>query len=178
MSSTTSIATIKELQRLFAQFGFPQTLVTDNGTQFTSKDFSDFCARNGIKHLRSPPFHPQSNGQAERFVDTFKRALQKLRREGTTQDAIQTFLLHYRRTPCSMLPGGQSPAEAFLGRRLRTTLSLLKPSATTGQLQHNQKMEAQFNKHHGARPKQFERGDLVWVRDHRSGHPKWSPGRV
>ncbi|PIO72744.1 integrase core domain protein [Teladorsagia circumcincta] len=132
---------------------------------------------NGIKHLRSPPFHPQSNGQAERFVDTFKRTLQKLKGEGTTQEALQKFLFNYRRTPCSTL-SGQSPAEVFLGRRLRSTLTLLKPSEPTIELRRNQKMEAQFNKHHAARPKMFEPDDLVWTRDYRAGYPRWAKGRI
>ncbi|PIO54818.1 integrase core domain protein, partial [Teladorsagia circumcincta] len=73
MNSITTSATIRVLTKVFAQFGNPQTLITDNGTQFTSTTFANFCRRRGIKHVRSPPFHPQSNGQAERFVDTFKR---------------------------------------------------------------------------------------------------------
>ena len=71
MDRTTTTATVNQLRKLFAQFGMPELLVSDNGTQFTSARFSDFCSRNGIKHMRSPAYHPQSNGQAERFVDTF-----------------------------------------------------------------------------------------------------------
>ncbi|KHJ97228.1 integrase core domain protein [Oesophagostomum dentatum] len=74
MTSTTSLATIRDSTRLFAQFGNPETIVSDNGSQFASREFAEFCNSNGITHVRSPPFHPQSNGQAERFVDTFKRA--------------------------------------------------------------------------------------------------------
>ncbi|WKY00905.1 hypothetical protein Q1695_015148 [Nippostrongylus brasiliensis] len=177
MSSSTSSATLKELRRMFTQYGYPETLVTDNGTQFTSKDFSEFCSRNGIKHVRTPPFHPQSNGQVERFVDTFKRALQKLRGEGTIQESIQTFLFNYRRTPCPSVPGGRSPAEVFLGRRLRSTLTMLKPNKTEVR-RHDEKMEEQFNLHHGARERTFEPGDPVWVRDYRDGHPKWTPGQI
>ncbi|PIO76518.1 integrase core domain protein [Teladorsagia circumcincta] len=87
MNSITTSATIRVLTKVFAQFGNPQTLITDNGTQFTSTTFANFCRRRGIKHVRSPPFHPQSNGQAERFVDTFKRGYWK---EGfmTVQKAV------------------------------------------------------------------------------------------
>ena len=178
MSTTTSTATIKELHRIFAYFGYPRTFVTDNGIQFTSKEFADFCLEHGIKHLRSPPFHPQSNGQAERFVDTFKRAIAKLRREGeATPTAIQKFLLTYRRTPCASSPGGLSPAENFYGRRIRSQLSLLKPSATPDS-RRNEKMEEQFNRHHGTAAKDFQPKEPVWIRDYRHGHPRWIKGHV
>ncbi|PIO75462.1 integrase core domain protein [Teladorsagia circumcincta] len=81
MCSISTSATIKAMRRIFAQFGNPQTLVTDNGTQFTSAKFTEFCPHREIRHIRSPPFHPQSSGHAERFVDTFKRGLAKLKRE-------------------------------------------------------------------------------------------------
>ena len=83
--------TVRKLQEIFSRFGTPEILVSDNGTAFTSAELSDFCKQNSIQHLRSPPFHPQSNGQAERFVDTFKRALLKLKGEGSTREIIEIF---------------------------------------------------------------------------------------
>ncbi|XGW09189.1 hypothetical protein V3C99_011472 [Haemonchus contortus] len=177
MTSTTSTATLRELRRLFAQFGLPQTIVSDNGTQFTSAEFQDFCRINGIKHVRSPPFHPQSNGQAERFVDTFKRSIGKIRSKGPAVDALHTFLFTYRNTPCTASPDGRSPAENFIGRRLRSTLDLLKPSHSP-EARPDIVMEMQFNRRHGAKPKTFEPKDLVFARDFRSGQPRWSPGHV
>ncbi|XGW17344.1 hypothetical protein V3C99_002166, partial [Haemonchus contortus] len=88
MSTATGKATIRQLSRLFAQFGYPETLVSDNGSHFTSTEFTEFCKANGIAHLRSPPYYPQSNGQAEIFVDTFKRALEKLKNSETTTEAV------------------------------------------------------------------------------------------
>ncbi|RWS20269.1 Integrase domain containing protein-like protein, partial [Leptotrombidium deliense] len=44
----------------------PLEIVTDNRTSFTSKQFEDFCRNNGIKHIRSQPYHPSTNGAAER----------------------------------------------------------------------------------------------------------------
>ncbi|PIO59974.1 integrase core domain protein, partial [Teladorsagia circumcincta] len=119
MTYTTSTATLRDLRRLFAQFGLPQIIVSHTGTQFTSVEFQNFCRNNGIKHVRSPPFHQRSNGQAERFVDNFKRSLAKVENNGLTVDALQAFLFTYRNTQCTALPFGRSSAENFIGRRLR-----------------------------------------------------------
>ena len=62
---------------LFSQYGPPETLDFDNGSQFTSETFLQFCSLCYITRFWSTPFHPQSNGQAERLVDTFKRSLLK-----------------------------------------------------------------------------------------------------
>ena len=99
MNHPTSSETVRKLQEIFSRFGTPEILVSDNSTAFTSAEFSDFCKQNSIQHLRSPPFHPQSNGQAERFVNTFKRALLKLKGEGSTREIIEIFLSSYRATP-------------------------------------------------------------------------------
>ncbi|XP_058456870.1 uncharacterized protein LOC131434234 [Malaya genurostris] len=85
----------------------PVTLVSDNGTQFTSVEFANFCALNGIEHVTTAPFHPQSNGQVERFVDTFKRAVKKIQEgRGSIAEALDTFLLTYR-TILPMTPHAQ-----------------------------------------------------------------------
>ena len=91
----TATSTVETLGKIFSQHGLPNTIVSDNGTQFTSSVFSDFCSQQGIEHIRSPPYFPQSNGQAERFVDTFKRALLTCRGEGTPVEIINRFLLLY-----------------------------------------------------------------------------------
>ncbi|XP_047987206.1 uncharacterized protein K02A2.6-like [Leguminivora glycinivorella] len=69
--SSDSIITI--LRRIFASQGLPEVLVSDNGRTFTSEDFNLFLSRNHIKHIFTPPYHPASNGQIERAVQTFKK---------------------------------------------------------------------------------------------------------
>uniref|UniRef100_A0A7I4YE75 Integrase catalytic domain-containing protein n=1 Tax=Haemonchus contortus TaxID=6289 RepID=A0A7I4YE75_HAECO len=170
MSSTATSCAIRELRRLFAQSGNPQTLVKDDGKQFTSTEFNDFCSQSGIRHNKSPSFHPQSNGQAERFVDTFKRSFKKMKENLPATEALQKCVLNYRGTPCLSAPGAKSPAELFLGRQTRTKLSLLKPSVITNYSNRNRKMEEQYNRHHGARQKKFNIGDSVWVRTIVSRH--------
>jgi transposase InsO family protein len=93
MPSMMSRQTVAVLCKLCAQHCVPETVVSDNGTQFTSHEFREYCKANVISHVLSPPYHPQSNGWAERFVDTFKRGLLKLRGEGDVDKILDTFLL-------------------------------------------------------------------------------------
>ena len=71
MKSTTANATVSAVRDVFARFGLPVNVVTDNGPQFTSAEFTEFLKRNGVKHIRVAPYHPASNGAAERMVETF-----------------------------------------------------------------------------------------------------------
>ena len=75
MKGTTSGKTIEELRSIFATHGFPQVIVSDNAPNFASEEFKVFLKQNGIKHIFTPPYHPNSNGLAERAVQTFKKAL-------------------------------------------------------------------------------------------------------
>ncbi|XP_055605101.1 uncharacterized protein K02A2.6-like [Uranotaenia lowii] len=117
--STTALTTVAKVRECISRFDCPHSIVTDNGTQFTSELFAKMCQEYGIEHVRTPAFHPQSNGQAERFVDTLKRALLKMG-EKNPDEALLTFLETYRYTPNASLPQNKSPAEALLGRKIRT----------------------------------------------------------
>ena len=97
MQSTTSEKTIEALRHLFSRNGLCLQLVSDNGPQFTSDEFRKFMLTNGIKHIRSVQFHPASNGQAERFVQSMKHAMKSMGNDhGTVQDKLSRFLLAYR----------------------------------------------------------------------------------
>ena len=73
----TSQTIIDTLRSIFVTHGLPELLVSDNGPSFTSAEFQEFMKRNGIRHITSVPYHPASNGLAERAVQTFKTALKK-----------------------------------------------------------------------------------------------------
>ena len=75
LRSATAKTTTDVLRRFFAGFGLPEELVSDNGPQFTSQDFMVFCSNNGIKHTLISPYHPASNGAAERAIQVVKRRL-------------------------------------------------------------------------------------------------------
>jgi len=98
MSSTTFLATIQSLHNMFARFGLPEQVITDNGRNFVSEKFKEFL--HGIKHTTSATYHPSTNGLAERAVQTFKQGLTKLK-EGTINERISRFLFNYRITPQS-----------------------------------------------------------------------------
>lgn len=126
---TTTISATKTVElckTFFTRYGPPETLVTDHGTQFTSCLFQKLCLDMGINHVLSPVNHPQSNGQAERMVDSIKRAIKK----SSTNWKIDLldYLYSYRYTPCSATIDGRSPAELFYNRKMRTPLSILLPS--------------------------------------------------
>ncbi|XP_071201633.1 uncharacterized protein K02A2.6 [Salvelinus alpinus] len=80
---TTAEKTINLLRHLFASFGLVKELVSDNGPPFTSKDFEMFLKNNGVRHILSPPYHPASNGAAERAVQTFMKAWTRLEVQST-----------------------------------------------------------------------------------------------
>ncbi|XP_062558023.1 uncharacterized protein K02A2.6-like [Armigeres subalbatus] len=166
------------LQGIFARFGMPETIVSDNGRQFVSEQFELFCDSNGILHLKTPPFHPQSNGLAERFVDTFKRTLKKITAGGESlSEAINTFLLCYRSTPNRSAPEGKSPAELLLGRNLRTSLDLLRPPTAYHKIENN-KQDSQYNRKHGAKIINYCPKDLVWAKVYKNNRWKWEAGQV
>ena len=71
MSSTSANATITALRSLFATHGLPEEIVADNGPQFVAGEMKDFSTANGVRLCFSSPYHPESNGEAERAVRTF-----------------------------------------------------------------------------------------------------------
>ncbi|XP_055916132.1 uncharacterized protein K02A2.6-like [Eupeodes corollae] len=162
LSSVTSESTIRALQMIFAIEGLPKTIVTDNGTQFTAQVFEEFCHYHSIQHWRTAPFHPASNGQAERFVRTFKEAFKKIfEEEKNTDVAVNVFLSTYRATPNPI--SQKSPAELLHGRQHRNLLSCFLPN------QHKMSFSRQ-------KPK-FQPNQKVLARQYRKSK-KWCNGVI
>ena len=124
MPSITSAKTIEKLRMIFATHGLPQKLVTDNGATFTSSEFLQFTEKNGIKHVTSAPYHPSTNGLAERAVQTFKPAIERMHNL-PIPDRLSMFMLTYRLTPHTTT--GVAPAELLMDRRPRSLLDNLIP---------------------------------------------------
>lgn len=167
MKSTTSENTIDALRQIFSQQGLPLELVSDNGPQFTSAEFEEFMKMNGIRHNRSAPFHPSTNGEAERFVRTFKTAMRARKEQKiSVQRKLCDFLLTYRTTPHSAT--NRSPAE-LMGRALRTRLDAVRPNLS-------QRLERQ--RQQTGLERYVEVGEPVLVKDYRSRKPVWAQGVV
>ena len=120
---TSSKSTTDLLSQVFAHFIYPHTIVTDNATSCTSDEFQEWCRCRDIAHLSGAPYHPETNGAAERVVQSFKNALKKS--SHPPKEALQDFLIQYRRTP---LPSGYSPSELLHGRQIRALIDVLTPS--------------------------------------------------
>lgn len=172
MASITATATIQCLRNIFAQLGLPEKIVSDNGPTFVSAEFKNFLQRNGVKHSTTSPYHPSSNGLAERAVQTFKNGLKKMK-DGTLQTKISRFLFFYRTTPQSTT--GMSPAELLFGRKLRSPLDLLKPDLHQ-RVEHEQaRQKAAHDKHSVNRC--FNIGDPVFAHNFARGS-QWLPATI
>ncbi|XP_042150593.1 uncharacterized protein K02A2.6-like [Ixodes scapularis] len=171
LESTTSKVIIQCVQDCFARFGLPTTMVSDNGPQFVSEEFQTFLRNNGIAQVTSAPYHPATNGLAERFIQTMKNYLRKTTSSHPLRTRLSRFLLSYRNTrhPTTR----ESPAQLMLQRHLRTRLDLLKPSVADCVASAHYRPQRQ----HPGQERAFTAGDQVYARDYRSGH-KWQPGTV
>ena len=154
-ANVTSTTVIEELRERFAQFGIPQTIVTDNGTRFTSADFESFLSDNGIHRLTTAPYHPASNGLAERAVQIVKKGLKK-NKKGTFRTRLSHTLFSYRITPQTTT--SVSPAE------------LLRDDLDRNCVQISQRLERKQQsqkEQHDSRSKEreFSIGTKVWVQN-------------
>ena len=173
MQSITSRQTIEKLRNIFATHGLPKKIVTDNGPSFVSQEFKEFMSQNGILHITSAPYHPSTNGLAERAVQSFKLGVKRIT-GSSMQERLTKFLFQYRITPHTTT--GIPPAEMLMGRRLQNRLDLLYPDMPL-------KVQAQQLKqklaHDKSKPlRSFEDGDLVFAENFTSSPPRWLPGKI
>lgn len=175
MPNLTSQATVTRLKRLFAAYGLPEHIVTDNGTQFMSEEFRGIMQQNGIRHSTSTPGHPATNGLAERYVQTYKSGMKK-RAHSTTdlEERISLFLMQYRTTP--NFTTGQSPVDLFLNRHVRTRLDFLRPDVAV-KVRRQQYMQ-KFYHDQRAVDRSFSEKETVYMRNTIGNRNKWIPGVV
>jgi Integrase core domain len=166
--NTDTRTTIRILRRTFSRFGIPVTVVSDNGSQFRSAEMERFTKLNGVRHKFTAPYHPASNGQAERYVQMLKRGLRCMADEpGDLDLKLDRLLLQYQNASNSTT--GQSPAELMFGRKIRTRLSLLKRDLAA---EMNERAPTELTH------REFREGDRVQIRSYRNSGYKWEFGTV
>ncbi len=163
LASLTSSETIRALKSVFARHGIPEVVRSNNGPQNDSAEFAKFAKDWEFKHVTSSPLYAQSNGEAERAVQTAKILLQE-------SDPAKAFLA-YRSTP---LQGGKSPSELLFGRRIRCTLPCVPTSLEPSwpgienwkreESESKIKQKQYYDARHGVKEiHPLEPGDSVWI---------------
>ena len=89
LHGTATVDVTNRLQEWFQEFGYPATIVSDNGPQFR-QGFKDYCLEHSIVHTTSSPYNPTSNGLAEQAVKTAKSLLEKSTTEEDFRNALQS----------------------------------------------------------------------------------------
>lgn len=125
LRSLTAKATCDALLGIFSRMGVPETICSDQGTNFTARLTREFLARMGATPRFSTPEHPESNGLVERFNGTFKSMLfDVVQTYGRDWDRHVPFLLWaYREVPNATTK--ESPFELMYGRAPVGPLTLL-----------------------------------------------------
>lgn len=174
MTKITTSKTIEKSRECFARFGLPEVIVSDNGTQFTSSEFQFFCKRNGIQHITSAPYKPQSNGAAENAVKTFKNGVKKAINDPanhgeSTETLINRHLYYYRSSIHATT--NETPFKLLFGREMSTHFEKIRPnllSTLKEKLDSKISMEEDNKKNRG-----FSEGDKVIIREYIKNGTIW-----
>eukprot|EP00118_Oscarella_pearsei_P020264 m.218920 g.218920 ORF g.218920 m.218920 type:complete len:1393 (+) comp39915_c0_seq7:688-4866(+) len=180
--SVAAAVIVDFMRELFARWGIPDSVTTDNGPQFVSYEFGEFLRGLGIRHNRTSFYHPQANGAVERFNQVLKQGLKAYWQEGQPMNlALQRIVAAYRTAEHSLT--GRSPAELMLGRLPRTSLSALRPpggsaglmspetEAIAQVIEKRQEKQRQYtDKKRSAVSPQLVPGDWVRVKRPQRGH--------
>ena len=179
----TAPMVIKKLKGHFARYGIPNTVITDNGPQFTSEEFVNFRRKWDFDHLTISPRHSQSNGKAESAVKAAKRMLKKCKKSHTDPYAA---LMEIRNTPQQGIDS--SPAQRLHGRRTRTTLpttsNLLQPRGTETLKEEKRKLKTQQRrqaKTYNRNAKDLtilQKGDSVRLKPYKQSCTEWEKAVV
>ena len=144
LRDTKATTVIQKTKSFFSRHGIPETVISDNGPQYSSAEYKQFANQYNFTHTTISPKYPQSGGLHEKTVQTVKHILEKCR--VTHQDPYLA-LLDYRNTPID----GVTPAQALMSRRLRSSIpisrQLLKPETINhNQFQHSRTEQQQNQK--------------------------------
>ncbi|KIH62976.1 hypothetical protein ANCDUO_06734 [Ancylostoma duodenale] len=174
MGSTTAEKTAEKLKELFNRHGLPEQLVSDNGPPFSSKEFTEYCEYRGVEQIFTPPYHPNSNGEAERFGLTFRNALYKgLRAKKSEEVAVSDFLSQYRYKVTPYKAVGKSPEALLMARKLRTILDIVKAGTNKSSSKYRDGMKQGHNG--GKCERKYAVRQEVHINNYIGAGDKWIP---
>ena len=111
--ATTAVAFIRRALAFYARHGITvESVLTDNGSAYISTLHAIACRQLGIRHLRTRPRRPQTNGKAERFIRTLLNgwAYAAIYRSSTDRTAaLDGWLWHYNHQRRHAALGRQPP---------------------------------------------------------------------
>ena len=153
---------IPKLDRIFAAYGVPQVVKSNNGPPFNGVEFAQFAKYLGFKHRKVSPLWPEANGEVERLIEIFGKVL---RTTANWKQEMYQFLCNYRATPhCTT---GVAPATALFGRPIRVVPSgESHDPATTRRRDAQQKLriKSQAESRRAIKDCDIQVGDTVLVR--------------
>lgn len=171
---------INKLKSIFARHGIPKIVVSDSGPQFISAEFQKFSNDWDFKSIAVSPHHQQSNGLAERNIQTVKKMIKKCHE---TKEDIYLALLSFRNTP--ILNNTYSPSQILMSRYLRDNLpsndKKLMPNVVNKfkleqQINQSQKIsENSYNKNVRFRD-ELDENEIVWYQFKPKG--VWYKGKI
>lgn len=180
-NNLTSENVINKLKSIFARHGTPKLVMSDSGRQFTSEKFQKFANEWNFQTRNSSPHYQQSNGLAERTIQTIKKLIKKCY---DNNDDIYAALLAFRNTP--ILNTTYSPSQLLMSRYLRDNLIIsdrkLKPKLINNRdvsntlTNHQVNASKYYNKKCISTRQEFQKNDLVWYQE----KPKsvWKKGKI
>lgn len=134
MQKTDASHVVAILRKIFLTFGNPILIVTDNGPPFSSKEFHEFCTSSSIKLIKSPPYHPASNGICERWVQSSKILFKKIMGSTYSENKLFHVLEALRTSPTTE---GIIPSHVIFSYRRRTKLEDCLPKIQGEEVNHD-----------------------------------------
>lgn len=187
-NNTSSRAVISVLREIFARFGLPKIVVSDNGTSFVSNEFKSFLKTNGIEQITSPVGNPATNGQAENAVKTIKNALKRSLSNLSLSEfnsVLCRFLFDYRNTIHTST--GVSPSYLMFNKRIiKSRLDLINPKRVVINKSKkevnsfvNAKQECQKKYYKGKKHFKFKQNDTIMAKNYSTpGKISWIKGLI
>lgn len=174
MKETTSEATIRALEELFDEWGWPQSIKHDNGPQLVSEIFLGWLRANGIKSWPTTPRNAQENGLVERHMRGITRALAIAKIEkNKPEPALKQYICDYNSWPHTVTQ--LAPRDVLMGRVVKARLPLMDGAerhhsfdciARERDLKFKAKKKEKEDRKRRARTSNLKAGDEVFIRDH------------